>query len=142
MAKLSERTEVKVPHIENPRFATEVAGAWLPTHTHSSQFKGEATMVKVTGTLRTLNLTLIDNNPNLKVASKVVFQKLGYMTEHNDDRTIQQILMSGEVAESLEAHNASRVKVVDKEIQRNTGRDVKLEEVEIFDLDWQVIQVA
>jgi len=64
------------------------------------------------------------------------------MTEHNDERTIQQILMSGEVAEALVKHNDNRVKVVDKAIQRATGRDVKLEEVEIFDLDWQVVRVA
>ena len=134
MAKLSERV------------------AAVPTNAISSimmasqlQFKGEATMVKVTGntgTLRVLNLLLVDNNTNLKVEGKVVFQKLSHMTEHNDERTIQQILMSGEVAEALEAHNVKRVKVVDKDIQRATGRDVKLEEVEIFDLDWQVVRVA
>jgi hypothetical protein len=131
MAKLSERTNTTV--------ATVTTNA-IP----SIQFnKGETNMnTNNTGTLRTLNLTLIDNNPNLKVEGKVVFQKLGHMTEHNDERTIQQILMSGDVAKALEAHNVERVKVVDKEIQRATGRDVKLEEVEIFNLDWQVVRVA
>jgi hypothetical protein len=92
--------------------------------------------------LRTINLTLVDNNSNLKGEEKIVFQKLNYVTEHNDDQSIQQILMSGAVAKSLEQHNILRVKVIDKEIRRNTGRDVMLEEVEIFDLDWMVVRVA
>ena len=137
MAKLSERTTTVSTVPTNAIPATSLA-----THTHS-QFKGETNMTtNNTGTLRVLNLMLVDNNHNLKVEGKVVFQKLSHMTEHNDERTIQQILMSGEVAESLEAHNIKRVKVVDKDIQRATGRDVKLEEVEIFDLDWQVVRVA
>ena len=93
-------------------------------------------------TLKTVNLTLVDNNPNLKAAQKIVYQSLNLVTEHNDDRTIQQVLITGDVAKALAEHNLKRVKVVDKEILRNTGRDVYLEPVEIFDLKWQVIQVG
>lgn len=93
-------------------------------------------------TLRTINLTLVDNNPNLKAKDKIVFQTLNFITEHNDDRTIQQVLMSGDVATALDTHNKKRLETVDKEILRNTGRDVMLEEVEIFDLQWQVVRVA
>lgn len=100
--------------------------------------RGETTM----SALRTLNLTLVDNNDNLKAGEKIVFQSLGYVTDHSDDRTIQQILMTGEVAKELAKHNEKRTKVVDKQIQRNTGRKVMLKEVEIFDLDWQVVRVA
>ncbi len=39
-------------------------------------------------------------------------------------------------------YNDKRTEVIDKEIQRNTGRDVMLEEVEIFDLQWMVVRVA
>jgi hypothetical protein len=138
MAKLSERTE-RVPQVENPLMVRHP----ITNKIQLNEFRGETNMTtNNTGTLRVINLTLVDNNPNLKVEGKVVFQKLGHMTEHNDERTIQQILMSGDVAEALEKHNAKRVKVVDKEIQRATGRDVKLEEVEIFNLDWQVVRVA
>ncbi|AHK11613.1 hypothetical protein S140_206 [Shewanella sp. phage 1/40] len=137
MAKLSERTQDRNA-IKTATFAVAYG-----TDNPISINKGETIMTtNNTGTLRVINLTLVDNNPNLKVEGKVVFQKLNHMTEHNDERTIQQILMSGEVAKALEAHNAKRVKVVDKEIQRATGRDVKLEEVEIFNLDWQVVRVA
>lgn len=105
----------------------------------TNTIKGETNM---NTTLRTINLTLVDNNSNLKGEDKIVFQKLNYVTEHNDDQSIQQILMSGDVAKSLEQHNILRVDVVDKEIRRNTGRSVMLEEVEIFDLDWMVVRVA
>lgn len=93
-------------------------------------------------TLKTVNLTLVDNNSNLKAAQKIVYQSLNLVTEHNDDRTIQQVLITGDVAKALAEHNLKRVKVVDKEILRTTGRDVYLEPVEIFDLKWQVIQVG
>lgn len=122
MATLSTRTTLKPEYTEN----------------FNNIKQGETNMT----TLRTLNLTLVDNNPNLKAAQKIVFQALNYITDHSDDRTIQQILMSGKVAEALEEHNKKRVKVVDKAIERNTGRKVMLEEVEIFDLDWQVVRVA
>lgn len=122
MATLSTRTTLKPEYSENFRNTKQ----------------GDSNMT----TLRTLNLTLVDNNPNLKAAQKIVFQALNYITDHCDDRTKQQILMSGKVAEALEEHNKKRVKVVDKDIERTTGRKVMLEEVEIFDLDWQVVRVA
>lgn len=129
MAKLSSRPyEDEQIHVDG-----------IDTNTKTT---GEKTMTQYNTQLRTLNLTLVDNNSNLKAKDKIVFQALNYVTEHTDDRTIQQILMTGEVAKALEEHNTKRVKVVDKQIQRNTGRDVKLEEVEIFDLDWQVVRVA
>lgn len=122
MATLSERqTDHKISHT-------------TPNFTNST---GEYIM-----TLKTVNLTLVDNNPNLKAAQKIVYQSLNLVTEHNDDRTIQQVLITGDVAKALAEHNLKRVKVVDKEILRNTGRDVYLEPVEIFDLKWQVIQVG
>lgn len=100
--------------------------------------KGENNMSK----LRTLNLTLVDNDTNLKGKQKIVFQQLGYVSEHTNDQTIQQILMSGDVATALEKHNKVRAEVVDDAILRNTGRDVFLKPVEIWDLEWQVVQAA
>ena len=100
--------------------------------------KGDTKMTAI----RTVNLTLVDNNPNLKGKAKIVYQELNYVTEHTDDRTIQQVLISGDVATALEKHNKVREQTVDKEILRNTGRDVMLEPVEIFDLQWQVVRVG
>lgn len=100
--------------------------------------KGDTNM----GTLRTLNLTLVDNHPDLKAAEKIVFQQLNYVTEHTNDQTIQQVLMTGDVESALDKHNAKRAKVVDDAILRNTGRDVFLKPVEIWDLQWKVIEIA
>ena len=109
----------------------------ITTNTQPININKETTM-----NLRTINLTLVDNNPNLKAADKIVFQQLNYITEHTDSQAQQTILMSGKVAEALAQHNKKRIQVVDKEILRNTGREVNLEPVEIFDLTWQVVRVA
>lgn len=100
--------------------------------------KGDTNMTK----LRTLNLTLVDNHPDLKAAEKIVFQQLNYVTEHTNDQTIQQVLMTGDVESALAKHNAKRAKVVDDAILRNTGRDVFLKPVEIWDLQWKIIEIA
>lgn len=134
MAELSQRVMPSTPQ----QCPWPKGESFYPQHAQTKINTGATTMSK----LRTLNLTLIDNHPDLKGKEKIVFQTLNYVTEHNDDQTKQQILMSGDVAKALKAHNKNRVCVVDRAILRNTGRDVFLEEVEIFDLEWQVIQVA
>lgn len=127
MAKLSERTH-------------EIfMGRSLPQHIIIT---GTITNEENTMTLRTINLTLIDNNPNLKTQDKIVFQELNYITEHTDQQAQQMLLMTGKVSEALEKHNSKRVETVDKDILRNTGKKVFLEPVEIFDLQWQVVRVA
>ena len=129
MATLSERVDLSTH--------THIVSAPTDNYTFIRETK-EKNMT----TLRTINLTLVDNNPNLKAAGKIVFQKMNYVTEHSNEQAQQQILMTGDVSAALEKHNEVRGKIVDKAIQRNTGRDVMLEEVEIFDLVWQVVQVA
>jgi hypothetical protein len=92
-------------------------------------------------TVRALNLTLIDNDTNLKVNDKIVFQKT-VVTEHDDDKTIQQVLITGDVALALDEHNTKRSKTVDKSVLRNTGVSVTLEPIEIFELEWSVVRVG
>lgn len=139
MAKLSERVNDLSYNKAGSKFSGYLPKCNPTNDKTTINTKGDSNM---NNTLRTLNLTLVDNNPNLKAAEKIVFQSLNYVTEHSDDRTIQQILMSGKVAAALVEHNEKRIKVIDKQIQRNTGRDVMLEEVEIFELNWQVVQIA
>ena len=122
MALLSQRKDVTRNVEENTNFV----------------FKTQEQPMK----LRTVNLTLVDNHPDLKGKQKIVFQQLNFVTEHTNDQTIQTVLLSGDVATALEAHNKLRSETVDKTILRNTGRDVMLEPVEIWDLEWQVVQVA
>lgn len=91
--------------------------------------------------IRKVNLTLVDNNDNLKGAEKIVFEQQ-VVTEHDNDKTIQQVLITGDVSTALDAHNKKRESTVDKSILRSTGTKVFLEPVEIFELQWQVIQVG
>lgn len=150
MAKLSERVKPTPPeefYGVKPTLDVEAAKTNFMLYSQVEEKSYTTNYIKTEGehnmnTLRTLNLTLVDNNENLKGAQKIVFQSLGFITEHSDEQTIQQILMTGKVKEALDKHNSKRVEVVDKAIQRNTGRAVKLEEVEIFDLNWQVVRVA
>lgn len=104
--------------------------------------KEEKTMSK----LRTVNITLIDENPNLKGDKKVVFQKMGVVTEFNDQETKMNIIATGKVAKALQQHNAEvREQTIDKGIQRTTGRDVMLEPIELLsdgELTWNIIQIA
>jgi hypothetical protein len=96
-------------------------------------------------TVKTLNVTLVDNNSNLKGAGKIVFQKLGFITEHSNEEAKMDIIATGKVMEALKTHNDKREETVDKQILRNTGRDVMLEPIELLSdsqLQWQIIQVA
>jgi hypothetical protein len=127
MAKLSERNDT-----------VDLAVRHQGYNTNFTITTGETQMSK----LRTVTVTLVDNNQNLKPKQRIVYQAINFVTEHNDERTIRQILMTGEVTKALDKHNAKRTQVVDKDILRNTGRDVFLEEVEEFDCDWQIVQVA
>lgn len=149
MAFLSTRNDPRPPPPQMPvsvssgekqRPKTTDENDWYFDENTLSEYliKGENNMSK----LRTLNLTLVDNDTNLKGKQKIVFQQLGYVSEHTNDQTIQQILMSGDVATALEKHNKVRAEVVDDAILRNTGRDVFLKPVEIWDLEWTVVQMA
>jgi hypothetical protein len=91
--------------------------------------------------IRKVALTLIDNDTNLKGAEKIVYEDQ-VVTEHDNDKTIQQVLITGDVANALDKHNKKRAETVDKAVLRATGTKVFLEPVEIFELQWQVVQVG
>jgi hypothetical protein len=63
-------------------------------------------------------------------------------TEHSDDKTIQNLLMTGKVQAALDKHNTKREATVDKAILKATGREVFLDPVEIWDLEWTTVTVA
>ena len=110
---------------------------WVPKSTNTT---GVDNM-----TVRTLNITLVDNNPNLKNKAKIVFQKMGFITEHSDDDAKMDLVATGKVKKALDSHNLKRTQTVDKAIQRATGRDVFLEEIELLsdpELQWQVVRIA
>lgn len=139
MAKLSERVTNHTPTY-NPQ---EVKLKWGGIEVED--FVQETEILNKTGEtkmgIRKVNLTLVDNNANLKGAEKIVFEQQ-VVTEHDNDKTIQQVLITGDVSTALDAHNKKREATVDKSILRSTGTKVFLEPVEIFELQWQVIQVG
>lgn len=141
MAKLSERVTTPEPTYNPQEVKLKWGGMEIEDFVQETEIltkTGDKQMSK----LRTVNLTLIDNHADLKGKDKIVFQQLNFVTEHTNDQTIQTVLLSGDVATALEKHNKLRADTVDKSILRNTGRDVMLEPVEIWDLEWQVVQVA
>ncbi len=137
MAKLSERVPTYEESLEHDYYTT----AYKP----SANISVESIILNKTGEtkmgIRKVNLTLVDNNANLKGAEKIVFEQQ-VVTEHDNDKTIQQVLITGDVSTALDAHNKKRESTVDKSILRSTGTKVFLEPVEIFELQWQVIQVG
>lgn len=133
MAKLSER--VNQTHQDNPYLLGNFDEDLTTTKVILNK-TGETKMG-----IRKVNLTLVDNNDNLKGAEKIVFEQQ-VVTEHDNDKTIQQVLITGDVSTALDAHNKKRESTVDKSILRSTGTKVFLEPVEIFELQWQVIQVG
>lgn len=92
--------------------------------------------------IRTVNATLNDNDTNLALADTLVFQKTLVRTEHTDEKTIQNLLMSGKVQAALEKHNEKRQETVDKAILKSTGVKVFLDPVAIWDLQWEIVTVA
>lgn len=136
MAKLSERV---------PTYEELLMDDHYTSYKPSAKIDVEAIILTKTGEtkmgIRKVNLTLVDNNDNLKGAEKIVFEQQ-VVTEHDNDKTIQQVLITGDVSTALDAHNKKRESTVDKSILRSTGTKVFLEPVEIFELQWQVIQVG
>lgn len=142
VAKLSELPSVMEVDIESFKlYDTRPAREDLQTLRNIG--KGEW---KMTNTLRTVNVTLIDNNSNLKGEAKVVFQKKDIVTEYSDEDTKMNIIAEGEVAKALSKHNEGvRAKTVDRDILRSTGRDVALDPIELLSdsrLSWSFVQVA
>ena len=140
MAKLSSR--VCTHHtdgnksnnsIDNLQFVVNIAE-------NSNKTKEENNMK--TRNIRTVNLTLNDNDTNLDLKNTLVFQATLVRTEHSDEKTIQNLLMSGKVQTALEKHNDKRADTVDKSILKSTGVKVYLDPVEIWDLEWKVVAVA
>ena len=95
-------------------------------------------------TLRTLNLTLLDQTVGLKAEDRVVFTKKEVLTEYTDEQTIQNTLATGEVLEALVKHNEQPLKIRDKAF-KGAATAVFLEEIEHLGdpaLKWQIIQVG
>lgn len=123
MANLSDRLDVEV------NFTTQ----------QTLNNSGDTNM-----TLRTLNLTLLDQTQGLKADERVVYSKKDVLTEYTNEQTIQNTLATGEVLKALEKHNEKRLKTRDKAF-KGAATTVFLEEIEHLGdpcLKWQIIQVG
>lgn len=139
MAGLSTRLNITSDEVQYTG-AGDVGSITLPSEATINFNTKENNM-----TVKTLNMTLVDNNSNLKGAGKIVFQKLGFITEHSEADAKMDIIATGKVMEALATHNAKREKTVDKTILRATGREVMLEPIELLSdtqLQWQIIRIA
>ncbi len=144
MAKLSERVTNNnisdyMPPVPSDTLRVEVTPN-VPVSNVNCTIKLNNTGETKMG-IRKVALTLIDNDTNLKGAEKIVYEDQ-VVTEHDNDKTIQQVLITGDVANALDKHNKKRAETVDKAVLRATGTKVFLEPVEIFELQWQVVQVG
>jgi len=139
MARLSERvTNNSISDYKVPEFGVKTnVNPQLYTRASNNLNKTGETKMGI----RKVSLTLIDNDNNLKGAEKIVFEQ-SVVTEHDNDKTIQQVLITGDVANALDKHNKKREATVDKAVLRSTGTKVFLEPVEIFELQWQVVQIG
>jgi hypothetical protein len=141
MVKLSERVGTSDHSIDGVSY---VVGVNITPKTSTSEATYFINLNKTGETkmgIRKVSLTLIDNDNNLKGAEKIVFEQ-SVVTEHDNDKTIQQVLITGDVSTALDAHNKKRESTVDKAVLRSTGTKVFLEPVEIFELQWQVVQIG
>lgn len=142
MAKLSERVNTPNNHSLYSEGAKQlVDNDWMIYGNKEEDGNFTIKLGETKMGIRTVNLTLIDNDANLKGAEKIVFQRQ-VVTEHDNDKTIQQVLITGDVAKALVEHNEKRSGTVDKAVLRSTGTKVYLEPVEIFELQWQVVQIG
>ncbi|AKO60961.1 hypothetical protein AXI76_gp060 [Pseudoalteromonas phage H101] len=130
MAKLSQRVDTFITPRDLQQFKTYI--------------QQENTMNM--NTLRELTLTLIDNNPNLEDAQRVVFQKKGVRTSFTDQQAKEDIIATGEVMTALKKHNEGiRANVIREDILENTGREVALKPIKLLSdsqLEWRIVATA
>lgn len=118
VAKLSERIEVE-----------------LDTKTNINN-TGESKMT--TQQRKVVTLELIDDCKGLPVEQSLVATFGNIMTEDDMNTTIQEVIMTKDVAAHIEDHNKERVEVINQEILQRTGQEVKLQPIKLKDLRWNV----
>lgn len=90
---------------------------------------------------RVVNITLMDNDSAILEASDALVKTWkDIVTQDDDATTIQELIMTKDVAGAVKAHNASRMNMVDETILNNTGNEVKLRAIKLKDLNFIVTQ--
>jgi len=89
-------------------------------------------------TRRIVQVFIADPNENVPLERSVLYTGEQKLTDLNDTELYFELPM----AELLKKHNDYRVKLVDKEASRKSGREIYLEPVRIRDLRMVVVTVA
>lgn len=89
-------------------------------------------------TRRTVRIELIDNDAGLDVQHSLVAAYDNIMTEDDDATTIQELIMTKDIARKLREHNERRATQIDLDVLKRTGNEVMLQPVKLKDLTWVV----
>lgn len=103
--------------------------------TQKQPISGEKPMAN---TRRTVRIELIDNDAGLDVQNALVAAYDNIMTEDDDATTIQELIMTKDIARKLREHNERRASQVDLDVLKRTGNEVMLQPVKLKDLTWVV----
>lgn len=87
---------------------------------------------------RIVQVIIADPNENVPLNKAVMYQGEQILTDLSD----QELFFELPVKELLAKHNAERVKMLDKEASRRSGKDILLEPVKVRELKMVVVLVA
>lgn len=89
-------------------------------------------------TRRIVQVIIADTNDNVPLEACVLYKG----TEKLTDATDQELFFETNISDVLAKHNTNRVKWLDKEATKRSGRDVFLEPAKIRELKMVVVTVA
>lgn len=92
-------------------------------------------ILPVTASTRFVRVIVVDPNENISLEDRVIFNGSEKMTGLND----QELFFELDIKNLLAAHNAKRVKVIDKKVKERTEY---LEPAKIRDLKMVVVNIA
>lgn len=85
-----------------------------------------------------MQVFIADVNENVPLTSSLIFKGDIAFT----DLTDQELFFEIPITDLLKAHNEKRVKWLDKEVSKRSGKDIFLEPVKIRDLQMRVVNIA
>lgn len=87
---------------------------------------------------RIVQVFIVDTNENIPLEKSLLYRGEQKLTDCND----QELYFEINVKELLDKHNLERVKTIDKESTKKSGKDIFLEPAKIRDLKMIVTNIA
>ena len=94
--------------------------------------------IMANNTLRIVRVVIADPDANLPLENRVIYDSKEFTTDLDDKELFFEI----NIKEKLDAHNAVRIKTIDKEASKDKSKDAYLEPLRIRDLKMMVVTVA